>query len=287
MFYLIFSVLLSTAIFITFKLFERFEINITQALVTNYLIASALGFMLSENYSFVEIQEKEWFVYAIVCGVTLIITFNIFAVSTQKAGIAITAVSGKMSVIIPIIFGVLIYKESVGIFKIVGIIAALLSFYLTFRKSKNEKKPDLRYILLPLLLFIGNGFNDTLLKHSERNFVHNDTIVFLSTAFLFSFFIGLTILTISSIIKKRRIQLKSIIAGIILGLLNWGSTYFFLKGLCLFESSFFFPVLNVSIVVLSALAGYFIFKEKLSLINWLGVFIAAVSIILITFATTN
>jgi len=284
MFYLISAIILSTAIVVTFKLFERFEINIAQAIVTNYLVASGLGFLLSENPIFSEIPGKEWFIYAMICGITLIITFNIFAVSAQKAGIAITAVSSKMSVVIPIIFGVLIYKESVGIIKIIGIFAALFSFYLTFRKGKDERKPDFRYLILPILLFLGNGLNDTMLKHSERNFIHGDTIVFLSTAFLFSFLIGLIILAVSSILKKKRIQLKNILAGLILGLLNWGSTYFFLKGLGIFESTFFFPVFNVSIVVLSALTGYFVFKEKLSGVNWAGVFIAAVSIILITFA---
>jgi drug/metabolite transporter (DMT)-like permease len=287
MLFLISTIILSTAIFITFKLFERYKVNKFQAIVVNYLVASGLGFLLSPNFAFNEIPGKEWFGYAIICGIVLNITFYIFAISTQKAGVAITAVSSKMSVVIPIIFGILIYKESVGAIKIIGIIAALLSFYLTFRKAKNVQKPDLRYFVLPILLFIGNGINDTLLKHSERNFVKGDTTVFLSTAFLFSFIAGLLIFAGSSIIKNRNIQIKNILAGVTLGLINWFSTYFFLKGMGIYQSTFYFPVINVSIVMLSAMTGYFIFKEKLSMINWAGVIIAAVSIILITFAITN
>jgi drug/metabolite transporter (DMT)-like permease len=287
MFYLVSAIFLSTAIIITFKLFERFKINITQAIVANYAVASGLGYVLSTNYSFNETPGKEWFIYAIFCGIGLIITFYIFAVSTQKAGIAITAVSSKMSVVIPVIFGVLLYKESVGAIKIIGTIAALISFYLTFWKGRNKKKPAFIYYILPVLLFFGNGLNDSMLKHSERYYIHEETIMFLSTAFLLNFIIGLIILIISKIIKKRRIQLKSIIAGSILGLLNLGSTLFFLKGLRIYESTFFFPVFNVSVVILSALTGYFIFKENLSKVNIAGVFIAVISIILITVAFAN
>jgi drug/metabolite transporter (DMT)-like permease len=287
MFYLISAIILSTAIVVLFKLFERFKINITQAIVTNYLVASGLGFLLSENFIFQEIPGKEWFIYAIITGVTLILAFNVFAVSAQKAGVAVTSVSGKMSVIIPITIGILLYKEPVSLVKISGIVAALIAFYLTFQKGKNKNKADNKYYFLPVLLFLGNGLNDSMLKHSERNFIHGDTLVFLSTAFLFSFIIGMIILAVSVIAKKKKILFKNIFAGIILGLLNWGSTLYFIKGLGIFESTFFFPVFNVSIVAFSAIIGYFIFKEKLSPVNWAGIILAAVSIILITFATAN
>jgi drug/metabolite transporter (DMT)-like permease len=287
MFYLVSAILLSTAIVIVFKLFERFRINITQAIVTNYLVASGLGFLLSDNYSLHEIPGKDWFIYAIITGITLILAFNVFAVSAQRAGIAVTSVSGKMSVIIPISIGILLYKEPVSVIKISGIAVALLAFYLTFRKGRTADPTGNRYFLLPVLLFLGNGLNDSMLKHSERNFIHGDTLVFLSTAFLSSFIIGMAILIFSVILNKKKILPRNILAGMILGLLNWGSTLYFLKGLGIFESTFIFPVFNVSVVGLSAMTGYFVFKEKLSPINWAGILLAAVSIILITFATAN
>jgi multidrug transporter EmrE-like cation transporter len=48
-----------------------------------------------------------------------------------------------------------------------------------------------------------------------------------------------------------------------------------------YESTFVFPVFNVSIVGITALAGVVFFREKLSAINWLGFALAALAIIVI------
>jgi drug/metabolite transporter (DMT)-like permease len=48
-----------------------------------------------------------------------------------------------------------------------------------------------------------------------------------------------------------------------------------------FDSSLMFPVRNTGIVVLSALAGYFVFNEKLNRTNWTGILLAVVAILLV------
>jgi drug/metabolite transporter (DMT)-like permease len=281
---LVSAIILSAAILVAFKLFEKYDISITQAIVTNYLVASVLGFLMSDIDSAQSVISKPWFLYSMLVGVSLIVTFNVFGISSQKAGIAITAVASKMSIVIPIFIGILFYSDTIGFIKAGGIAAALLSFYLILQKNKSGKNIKKWILLLPLLLFLGNGINDSLLKHSERNYIHGDTISFLAVAFFFSLIIGIIILIIQLISGKTKIRIKNIFAGIILGLLNWGSTYYFLLGLGIFKNSFIFPVFNVSVVGISALTGYFAFREKLSTRNWIGVTLAAISIILITFA---
>ncbi|HNW98983.1 MAG TPA: EamA family transporter [Bacteroidales bacterium] len=281
---LISAILLSAAILIAFKLFEKFNISVIQAIVTNYLVASVLGFIMSDNVSISTVNIKPWFLYSILTGISLIVVFNIFGYSSQKAGIAITAVASKMSIVIPISIGILFYNDTISFFNAGGIIAALASFFLILQKNKSEKIKSIWIILLPILLFLGNGINDSLLKHSERNYIHGETITFLAFSFFFSLVIGIIILSIQIASGKTKIKFKNILAGIILGLLNWGSTYYFLIGLGIFKNSFIFPVFNVSVVGISAITGYFIFREKLSSRNWIGIALALISIILITFA---
>ena len=76
---------------------------------------------------------------------------------------------------------------------------------------------------------------------------------------------------------------KNIIGGIILGIPNYISIVYLLKALGTdgIESSTAFTVNNVGIVVLSTLLGLFLFHERLSLKNWLGVFIAVLSVYLV------
>lgn len=281
---LIAAILLSAAILIAFKLFERFNISISQAIVMNYLVASILGFMMSDIDSVHTLTLKPWFLYAILTGISLIAVFNIFGISSQKAGIAITAVASKMSIVIPIAIGILFYNDVIDFFKAGGILAALISFYFILQKGKTRKNDTLWILMLPLFLFLGNGINDSLLKHSQHSYIHGDTISFLALSFFFSLIIGLIILLIQILMGWTKLGFKNIIAGAILGLLNWGSTYYFLMGLGIFKNSFIFPVFNVSVVSISALTGYFIFHEKLSKRNWMGIGLALLSIILITFA---
>lgn len=285
MFYLISTIIFSTAIVISFRLFTRFEVDNLQAITTNYLVAALMSFLVYQNqFQAVEIPFRPWFPFAIVIGFTFILVFFVFALSAQKAGIAVTSVASKMSVVIPVSVGIMAYAEPLNTAKLTGIIASLLAFYLTFKK-KQEQRIDKRVLILPILLFLGNGANDTLTKHAQKFHVGEETLLFLGTVFLSSMVIGGLILLIRSLKKKQSIHGRSILAGVWLGFLNFFSSYFFLLALGVFESSVFFPIFNVSIVSLSALTGYFFFKEQLSLMNKVGILLALCAILLITMGT--
>ena len=284
MIYLILAILLSTAIIITFKFFDKYQIDNFQAIVINYLIASFLGFAIcKEPVSFSGVISQTWIWYAVIIGCFLALAFYIFALSAQKVGVALTAVSSKMSVVIPVAFGIIIFKENLNLIKIIGIGIALLAFYFTFKKDADFKFKK-RYLILPIVLFIANGTNDTLMKFTEKNYFHNDELFFLSSAFFVSLIVGIILIIIKSISGKIEFKFKHLFAGIILGLLNFGSTYFFLIALGKFESSIFFPIFNVSIVSCAALVGFFGFKEKLRPINWIGIGMAIFAIVIIAMA---
>jgi multidrug transporter EmrE-like cation transporter len=244
-----------------------------------------MSFLFFRNpVAFQELPFREWFPYASVIGFTFIMVFFVFALSAQKAGIAVTSVSSKMSVVIPVSVGIMAYAEPLNALKLTGIIASLLAFYLTFRK-KQEQRIDKRVLILPVLLFLGNGANDTLTKHAQMFHVGDETLLFLGTVFLSSMVIGGSILIVKSLKKRQVFQGRNLLAGAWLGFLNFFSSYFFLLSLGIFESSVFFPVFNVSIVTLSALAGFFFFREQLSVINRIGILLALAAILLIAMGT--
>lgn len=284
MVFLILAILISTSIVITFRLFSRFQIDNLQAITTNYLVAAILGFLIHPAvFSWVEIPGKPWFFFSCIIGVTFILTFFLFALSAQKVGVAVTSVTSKMSVVIPVTVGILAYAEPASAIKLFGIVLSLLAFYLTFRK-KNSQKIEKKFLILPLLLFLGNGTNDTLTKHSQMFLIGNDYMLFLGMVFSVGFLIGITMVIIKAIRKKEESKIilwKNLLAGAWLGLLNFGSSYYFIVGMSHFQSSVFFPIFNVSIVSLSAMAGFLFFKERLSVLNWAGIALAIVAILLI------
>ncbi|MFU8843464.1 MAG: EamA family transporter [Bacteroidales bacterium] len=280
MFYLVFTIITSTLIIIAFKLFPKYDINVIQAITINYLVASGFGFLSEpEPFHFHELHLQPWFPVSFLVGITLIIGFNLFALSARKTGVVITAISSRMSVVIPVGLGFLIFSEKLTTIKLIGILMALSAFYMSFLK-KQSMKPDIKFIFLPFLLFLALGVNDSMMKFAQYYFIGDDFILFLSTSFFISLVLGILVLLYKS--GHEKWSIKNIAAGIIIGLLNWFSTYYFLKGLDLFEVSMIVPVINVGIVALSSLAGYLFFTEKLRKINWVGILVAMISIVLMS-----
>ncbi len=283
--YLLLAIFFSSCIIVTFRLFSILKIDNLQAITANYLIAALLCFFIwEEEIIFSELYLKPWFPWSMINGVLFILVFFIFAQSAQKAGVAVTAVASKMSVIIPVAIGFFIYGDHISFLKIAGIITAFPAFYLIFKKPDKPIEPDKRYIFLPLILFLGTGSNDSIMKHAQKFHIEAEFLLFLGVIFTFSLIIGFAFFIRKLYITRRRLEVRNLLAGFLLGFFNFSSTYFFLKGLSVFESSVFFPVFNVSIVSMGALIGLVIFKEKLWWKNWLGIVLAILTILFIAFA---
>lgn len=286
MIFLLLSILFSTGLFVIFKYFGIYKIDVLKAIFVNYIVAFSMGFFFAERQIPIsEIYLEPWFSGALFLGALFVSIFFVMAMTAQKNGVSVTSIAGKMSVVVPVVFGIILYNESVTFLKIVGIIMALIAVYLSsVKEEKSEKNGTL---LLPILLFIGSGTIDTLLKYIQENYVSDEDVsIFSGSLFgiagVFAFFI----LVIKTLKKREAFGYKNIIAGIILGIPNYYSIIFLIKALQNknFESSTLFTINNVAIVVVSTLVGLFFFKEKFSIKNKIGVAMAVLGIIIVTIA---
>jgi drug/metabolite transporter (DMT)-like permease len=285
--YLLLSIIASTLIFIVFKSFNTLKINTLQAIVINYFTAFTCG-VLSNTSSLLitDVLSQDWFIGATILGFLFISIFNVMALTAQRNGLSSASVASKMSVVIPIIFGLYAYNETCGWQKGIGIILALVAVYLTATKS-NSDKFSLKGLWLPILLFFGSGLIDTTIKYIETTYVQENGIpIFTACIFLIAGCLGIGLLLFKRQEKTQKLHYKTIVGGIILGIINYYSIYLLLKALQFkgYNSSTIFTVNNVSIVMLSTLIGFAVFKEKISLKNWIGIATAIVSITLVTLA---
>jgi len=280
--YLLLSILSSTGIFVLFKFFSKYKVDTLQAIVINYVTACTCGILFYDKHiTPSEIINSNWFIAAVSLGFLFIAIFNVMALTAQKNGLSVASVASKMSVVIPVLFGIVVYNESIGFQKLSGIILALIAVYLTSVKSKGNTTITSSSIYLPILLFLGSGIIDT----SSNHFAPKDNMeLFLAMIFGIAGIIGFLILCYKSIKLKQHFKLKSIPFGIALGVINYCSMYFLLKALRVdgFESSSIFTINNVVIVAVSTLTGLLVFKERISNKNWIGIILAVVSIILVT-----
>ena len=272
---------------VVFKLYDRFKVNTSNAIVMNYLMAAIWSFSLDPSgLALHGASEQAWFFPAMIMGVMFITLFNIIGISTQKIGVSVTTVANKMSLIMPVLFALVFLGDSVNAIKIIGIITALVAVFLTTR-TENSSSIDKRYAFFPLIVFIGSGFIDTFFKYNEvYTLGTNGMEPFLAWIFLTAFVLGLGVLTYNYIKTKNIPNGRAVIGGIVLGTINYFSVFFLMKSLAMkgMQSSVIFPVINMSIVALSALAGVFFFKEKITRINLMGVALCLVAIACIAFS---
>tara|TARA_B100000965_G_C19562880_1_gene745380 strand:- start:849 stop:1721 length:873 start_codon:yes stop_codon:yes gene_type:complete len=271
-----------------FKYFDKINVNNLIAITFNYFTAGtlALSSYLIKN-SFIELRTNtnlNLVITALIVGTLFVITFNLYAYSAQKIGITLSTISNKMSMVIPILIGIILFKEEVTFFKIIGIFLAFGAIVFSSKEDKKSKKISQVNIIILFLLFIGQGLADGILNWGQRNILNIEnmnlffTLTFLSAGFaggLYSFFKIKT----SNLIMDN----KSVFWGIILGFPNYLTLLYFIKSLKneLFSSYQVFPIVNIGVIVMCTILSVIIFQEKVSIFKRIGVGFGILAILLI------
>lgn len=279
------SVLFSSLIFVIFKLFDSYNVQTFYAIITNYVVACTVGLLFYDGeVAIASIPQKPWFCGTFALGLLFIIVFNLMAATSQRLGVSVASVATKMSLVLPVLFGVFHYKEVLGPFKILGILLALAAVYFASIK-KTTTKFKIGALLLPFFVFTGSGVIDISLAFFQKEFITNRELpIFSASIFASAAVIGIVYITLNSLRKPLKINYKNLLGGIALGVPNYFSIYFLLRALenDRLNSASVFTVNNVAIVMFSTLLGILLFNEKLSVKNWGGIVLAIISIILVT-----
>jgi drug/metabolite transporter (DMT)-like permease len=284
---LILAVLFSSGIFAIFKLFVRFQIDTFQAIVFNYFTAALCGFGLYWNtWEPTNLIQISWIPFAFISGILFISLFVILGLSSQRNGVAITSVATKMSMATGILGMIFLYNESVGVLKVVGILSAIIGVVaVSWVKSTNEKGQGAWWMLL--LLFFGSGLLDVVLNYAQKNSLGTLTpALFSAFGLAIAGIFGLLILIVQLILGKSKIELKNMLAGVVLGVPNYFSIYLLISS---YQStgwtdSTVLSVINVSVVLISTLIGLIFFQEKINRLKLIGLIFSLSAITLLYFA---
>jgi hypothetical protein len=293
MIFLLLCILSSTLIFVIFRYLGHFRIPVLPVIIYNYLVASITGFSLSGKKTGEILSESiDWLPISIIIGVLFIVMFFIIGKSSQVAGISITTVASKMSVVTPIVFSLFIDPlDDLTTLKSIGIFTALIAVFLTIYK-KPALEINKNAIVYPVLLFVGMGIVDSLVKYAQLKYIEDSKLaIFSAILFFIAFLTGLSVVLFRKGTFRPLFSMKTFIWGAILGLSNFGSIYFLIRALNYtnhlgkgIDSSVVFGVNNTGIVILSIITGYIVFREKLERINYLGIFLALIAILIFSYA---
>lgn len=270
-----------------FKYFEKINVNNLQAISANYFTAGILSIIFLPNtFEFDKINYSNttiFFVLAFIVGLLFVLTFNLYAYGAQKIGVTPSTIANKMSMIIPIIIGTILLNEEVTFNKILGILFAFVAIFLS---SIGDRKYSLdkNHLIIIVLLFIGQGLADGILNWAQEFILNGSNMnLFFAVTFLAAGFIGLLFVFFKLSSQKVKIEPKSIIWGIVLGIPNYLTLLYFVKSLKseLFSSSEIFPIINIGVIIFCTILSIILFRERVSIYNWLGVILGFFSIFII------
>ena len=274
------SILSSTLIFVIFRLAKNYQSRLSALITYNYLAATLLGLLFFRPLSGLHIENfPDWLPFGVLNGVLFIAIFFLIGQSSQKAGITVTTLATKLSLVFPVMFSLIYYHENITGLRLVGLVSAFIAIALTLYK-KDIRKINPILIFLPLLIFLGSGVVDSVVKFVQAEKISaNQTAIYTTSVFLVAFLCGL-LLNAFSKNTKWSIHPPTLFFGTLLGIVNFGSLYFLIEALnkANMKSSLLFALNNMAIVALTAFLGWLLFKEKLNKVNFAGIALALVSL---------
>src|SRR5690606_28346661 len=223
-----------------------------------------------------------WHLY-LPLGFLLPFIFICIALSIRFSGIVKTEIAQRLSLFIPLIAAYLWMDETILPNKFIGIIVGLIAIIFSIGWNKPSQLLKTNAWIFPMLVFVGMGIIDVIFK----NIALLSSITYMSSLWIvFTLSLGFAILFLMYLlfIKKQRLDIYAMLYGAVLGLFNFGNIVFYMKAHKELPNnpSIVFLSMNIGVIVVGALVGMFIFKEKLSVYNKIGVLLAIISVILIS-----
>ena len=197
---------------------------------------------------------------------------------------------------VPFFYGVWFLNESLSVSKIIGTVLLCLfiivqSLSQNSGENRSENKKSILFITLCLLIFFINGATGVIAKAHQISSSPVDEISFtviscaltaIFSALMLPFFClknkDEPFFQIKSVLKTKPIIIMSMI-----GAAAYTGNFLHLKAASAVPASVQFPLVSGGVIVLSALVSAFIFKEKLSLKEWISVIGVCASTVLFAF----
>ncbi len=278
MMYLVIAVLCSVAVSVLLKILRQKNIDIRQTIVAGYPVAFLLTwFLLMPDVSGISTLGNAWGII-LALGILLPTVFIILGRAIASVGMVATDAAQRLSLIIPIIAAFLLFGEVLTGTRVLGLVLGFLALGALVYRPKHTGSGEHASISppaarTPLWLFgvwAGYGIVDILFKQ-----VAKQGTAFPLTLFV-SFGVAGLLLLIYLLVTRVRWQGNALAAGLLLGALNMGNIYAYVRAHQVLSDSpsIVFTGMNVGVIAVATLIGVAVFKERLGRINVLGLLLA-------------
>ncbi len=273
---LILATLCSASIALLFKKSETGNFNRFRLTTVNYIAAFTFSLILfMANRS----DSVDWLTVVgigIPTGICFFASFVLYQQSVSDNGASLSAMAGKMGILLPMIASILLWREWPSALQTLGIFLAIGSIlYINFTPEPHHQvKKSL------LLLFAVGGLGEFANKLFQMYGQLSDKALFLfvvfSTAFLLSLWYSL-----KHPIKSGSSLQNDILMGFAIGIPNLLSSFFLIQALTTVPAAVAFPAFSAGTILVVTLFSRLFFGERIHKRSAIGLGITIIALLLI------
>lgn len=210
-------------------------------------------------------------------------TSSLCSLMAIKTGsLSLTSLFTQYSLLIPTFFGIIAYNEETGPMLYTGIALLVVSLWIINYVRGEEKHFSVKWILFIFLAFVGNGMCSVVQNIQQHAFDQNGKSEFMIIA-LAIVAVWMFVLGVITEKKEMGTNLRKgfwmyAVCGIANGVVNYLVLY--LYGIK-FPASVSQPVISAGGIILTGLISIFVYKEKLTRNQLIGMLLGTVAIVVL------
>ena len=224
--------------------------------------------------------STEYLPYSLAFATTYSVC-NIFTFLSLTAGpVSLTSLISSFSLLLPSVYGLAFLGENISAWIIIGLVLLMISLvFINLENKGEEKKITLKWIIYVLISFFTNGCCSILQKVQQLNcdgLYKNDFMIV-------ALIISTVVMFIAAFITEKKSVFQFLKKGIIpysvCGISNGAVNYLVIFLSLKMAASVMFPVISAGGIILTLLLSIFLYKEKLSNNQIIGIIFGTLAVV--------
>lgn len=223
--------------------------------------------------------STDYLIYAAGFGISFAVASIFIVLSIANGPLSLVSLFISYSLMLPTFYGLIFLHDPIGVGLIPGLVLLVISLYLTNKTEGKGEKITFKWLIYVIIALVGNGMCSVIQKMQQ---VANDGAYkneFMATALLF-----VTVIMIAFSIATERKKFKNYIStgwyiGIIAGIANAVTNLLVMIFSARMPVSILFPLVSAGGIIVTFLVSVFLYKEKLSKMQIIGIAVGTVSVV--------
>ena len=302
MIYLLFAILFGSLFSVMLKLCQHWGIETQQVILFNYASAFLITLipLLARMAGSDGVPPQDFALQpssiaaCVLQGVLFLVGFTIMDRCTARCGVALTTTAARASLVLPVLLSFLLLGQDAPSWIAVALILVAMTLIVLPAQEpgavRTGAKSGGKAAWTLIAVFVAFGLSDFTLKiaqHSVEPVCGGDPVLMnrqldalTCGIFLMASIAGLVTCLAQGSFRRYRVNGKSLLGGLALGLINIVCTSCSLKALSVLDTGVFYPLYNIGIVIVATLIGVLFFREHLRPLQLVGLAVAIAAIAL-------